>query len=233
MKFTVLVCVSLALASISAQFSYVPPYNGGDQFHNLHSNPAHLNTLLGSVTTTVNAACNEIDGVGFPILALKKAIQDIDTQLDSTNSNSYAKVIFFKETPSTINTTINYKVVIMLRTFLSTTYLGVEGEIKSIGFPTFTINNYLFDSSLANIRTVLSESYIDENSVFGCGDVKSIYSQANPVLPSPNTIINGQQSNPSQEPYAQGNQIINAQANGNPTNANVIAEIVRLLTSST
>jgi hypothetical protein len=187
-----------------------------------------MNSLLGGLTT-VGTECNEIDGVGFPILSLKKAVQDIDTQLDSTNSNSYAKVIFFSETPATNQTSSTYKVVIMLKTFLSTNYLGVTGIYKKTGFPTFSIENYLFDSVLENIRTVLEETYINENSIFGCGDVKSIYSQANPVLPNPNTIINGQQSNPSQEPYAQGNQIVNSQANGNPNNANAIAEIIALL----
>lgn len=229
MKLFALLSVSMALLVVKAQHTYIPPYNGGDQFHNLHTNPAYLNTLLGNVQTTVGTECDEIAGVGFPILSLKKAIQDIDTQLDSTNSNSYAKVIFFKETASSTQNTTTYKVVLMIKTFLNTNYLGVSGVYKKIGFPTFSIENYLFDSNIENIRTIMEESYINENGVFGCGDVKSIYSQANPVLPNPNTIIGGQQSNPSQEPYAQGNQIINSQANGNPTNANVITEILKLL----
>ena len=217
-------------AFYSAQ--YVPPYNGGNQFHNLHSNPAHLNSLLSSVITggTV-AACDEIDGVGHPILSLKKAIQDIDTSLDSTNPNTYASVIFFKETADSTGNILTYKIVTKVQTFNSTNYLGVVGQYRKLGFPTFQIVAYLFDTDIANIRTVLEEPTINENGIAGCGDVKAIYSQANPVLPSPNTIINGQQSNPSNEPYAQGNQIINSGPDGN-SNAAQIAQIIQLLTQS-
>ena len=221
MKFVALVVFSLTFTSLHANYSYTPPYNGGDQFHNLHSNPSYLNSLLSSVTTTVDAACDEIEGVGFPILSLKKAIQDIDTELDSTNPNSHAKVIFFKESASTTTAQTIVKLVVMLRSFYSTTYVGVSGTYSQIGFPTFAILNYLFDTNLENIRTVMEEPNVNASSVFGCGDVKSIYSQANPVLP-----------NPDQEPYQQGNQILNSQADGNPNNANLIADIINLLNSA-
>lgn len=224
----------IALNSLNANFTYTPPYNGGNQFKTLYTNPALLNSMLDEINgaTALSTQCNEIPGVGPPILSIKKVIQDIDTSLDSTNANTYAKVIFFKETQNTSNFTTTYKIAVQIRTFHTTNYLGVEGIYRQVGFPTFEITSYLFDSNLENIRIVLNDFSIVDTGYFGCGDIKSIYSQANPVLPSPNTVINGQQSNPSQEPYAQGNRIINA-APGNTTSPDpaVIAEIVKLLSS--
>ncbi len=223
--------MTMLAAFSSAQ--YVPPYNGGNQFHNMHTNPAHLSSLLGSVTGGLNAACNEIDGVGHPILSLRKAIQDIDTSLDSTNPNTYAGTIFFKESTDTTGNLITYKVALKIQTFNTVNFLGVVGQYRKLGFPTFQIISYLFDTDINNIRTVLEEPTVSENGIAGCGDVKSIYSQANPVLPNPNPTINGQQSNPSQAPYAQGNQILNTDASGGAnSNAAQIAQIIQLLTQS-
>jgi hypothetical protein len=228
-----LLLITMMAAFSSAQFTYTKPYNGGDQFQNMHSNPALMTGLLESLTGTATAACAEIDGVGHPVLSLKKAIQDIDTSLDSTHSNTYASTIFFKESTDTTGNMMTYKVVVKIQTFNTLNYLGVTGVYKKLGFPTFQITNYLFDTDIANIRTVLEDSTISENGIAGCGDVKSIYSQANPVLPNPNTIINGQQSNPSQEPYAQGNQIINTGADGqNAGRAQQLAALIQLLTQS-
>lgn len=220
--------MTILAAFSSAQ--YVPPYNGGDQFHNMHTNPALLSGLLESVNGGPVAACDEIDGVGHPILSLKKAIQDIDTSLDSTNSNTYASSIFFKESTDSTGNQMTYKIAIKIQTFNTVNYLGLTGLYKKIGFPTFQVVNYLLDTDINNIRMVLEEPTVNENGISGCGDVKAIYSQANPVLPNPNTIINGQQSNPSNEPYAQGNQIINSDATGGASSrAQQIAALVELL----
>ena len=199
----------------------------------MHTNPAHLNNLLSSVTGGLDPECDEIEGVGHPILSLKKAIQDIDTSLDSTNPNSFGSAIFFKEATDNTGNIITYKVVIKIQTFNSTNYLGVVGQYRKLGFPTFQIVAYLFDTDINNIRTVLEEPTVQENGIAGCGDVKAIYSQANPVLPSPNTIINGQQSNPINEPYAQGNQIINSDASGGvASRAQQIAQLLEALGGS-
>lgn len=224
---TALAFVALALAD-----GTTTPYIGGNQFNNYYTNPNFINQFLAQVNTTVNPACNTIPGVGQPVLSIKQFFQAIDTLLDSTNRDSNAKIIFFKEKKNNSTYQTNYKLVIMIKTFSATNFLAIEGLYKQIGFPTFEVLTYYFDSNIENIRSVLSEYTIDPTSFVGCGDVKSIYSQANPVLPKPNAIINGQQSNPSQTPYAQGNKLVNSappgQKNSNVDPA-VIAQIIALL----
>lgn len=205
-------------------------YINGNQPSNYMTNPNLINSFLSQVNTTVNPACNPIPGVGQPVLSIKQFLQAMDTLLDSTNRDSSAKIIFFKEKKNNTTYQTNYKLVIMLKTFSATNYLAVEGLYKQVGFPTFEVLTYYFDSNIDNIRSVLNEYTVDPTSFVGCGDVKSIYSQANPVLPKPNVIVNGQQSNPSQTPYAQGNKLINSGPNRqNAVDPDLIAQIIKLL----
>lgn len=225
------IITALAVVAASLQDNTTTPYIGGNQFNSYYTNPNVINSFLSQVTTTVSPACSPITGVGQPILAVKQFLQAVDTLLDSTNRDSSAKIIFFKEKSNNTTFQTNYKLVIMLKTFAATNYLAVEGLYKQVGFPTFEVLTYYFDSNIDNIRSVMNDYTIDPASFVGCGDVKSIYSQANPVLPKPNIIVNGQQSNPSQTPYAQGNKIINGtpqQDSGN-VDPDLIAQIIKLL----
>lgn len=222
----------LLILPLTANFTYNKPYNGGNQFHNLHSNPALLKKLLQQVNISPSAACEEIPGVGPPVLSLKKAIQDIDTSLDASNANTYAKIIHFKEKEDRRRQQTTYQIVVQIRSFQTVNFLAVEGLYRKLGFPTFSVENYLFDSDLNNIRLVMGDNSISESGFFGCGDVKSIYSQANPVLPNPNPRVRGVESNPSQSPYARNNGFVNRNPNrhGNNTpDPAVIAQIVQLL----
>lgn len=206
------------------------PYIGGNQFGNYYTNPNLINTFLSQVNATVNPACNSISGVGQPILAIKQVLQTIDTQLDTTNRDSNVKIIFFRERKNSTTFQTNFKLVLQLKTFSTNNYLAVEGLYKQVGFPTFEVLTYYFDSNIENIRSVLAEYTIDPVNFVGCGDVKAIYSQANPVLPRPTTQVNGQQSNPSLTPYAQGNRLVNAApAANNNIDPAVVAQVIQLL----
>ncbi len=223
MNFKTLLLIFVASASLAANNTFFNPYNGGDQFKHLYTNANLLNGLLSKVSagSAIVDACAEIKGVGVPILSVKKAIQDIDESLDATYPHTYAKVIFFKEVPKPSNFQTLYKIVVQVRTFHTTNYLAVSGLYKQLGSPTFEVTSYLFDSDISNVRTVLEESTVVETGYFGCGDVKSIYSQFNPVNPSPQT-----------SPYAPGDKIVNAAPEpASAPNAALIAEIVKLLSS--
>lgn len=216
--------VTLALAQSTT------PYIGGNQFGNYYTNPNLINTFLSQVNSTVNPACNAIAGVGQPILAIKQVLQTIDTQLDYSNRDSNVKIIFFKERKNNSTFQTNYKLVLLIKTFSTTNYLAVEGVYKQIGAPTFEVLTYYFDTNLDNIRSVLGEYTVDPNSFVGCGDVKSIYSQANSQLPKPTISVNGRQTNPSQTPYAQGNRFVNAApAAQNNVDPSVVAQVIQLL----
>jgi len=221
---TLLALVSVALAQTTA------PYIGGNQFGNYYTNPNLINTFLSQVNSTVNPACNAISGVGQPILAIKQVLQTIDTQLDITNRDSNVKIIFFRERKNSSTFQTNYKLVLQIKGFSSNNYVALEGVYKQVGFPTFEVITYYFDSNIENIRQAINEYTVDPNGFVGCGDVKSIYSQATSTLPRPTVSVNGQQSNPSQTPYAQGNRLVNAapagQGNVDP---NVVAQVIQLL----
>lgn len=223
----------LALMSAAIAQDITTPYINGNQFGSYYTNPNLINTFLSQVNPTVNPACNSINGIGQPILAIKQVIQTIDSQLDSTNRDSNVKIIFFRERKNNTTFQTNFKLVLQIRTFSSNNYVAIEGVYKQIGFPTFEVLTYYFDSNIDNIRNAISEFTVDPNGFVGCGDVKSIYSQANPVLPKPNLQVNGVQSNPSQAPYAQGNKLVNAAPNGqNAPDAALVAQVIQLLSNN-
>ena len=219
----------LALVSV-ALTQTTTPYIGGNQFGNYYTNPNLINTFLSQVNSNVNPACNSIAGVGQPILAIKQVLQTIDTQLDITNRDSNVKIIFFKETKNSTTFQTNYKLVLQIKGFSSNNYVAIEGVYKQVGYPTFEVITYYFDSNIENIRQAINEYTVDPNAFVGCGDVKSIYSQATSTLPKPTVSVNGIQSNPSQTPYAQGNRLVNAApaAQGNVDPA-VVAQVIQLL----
>jgi len=216
--------LSLALAQTTT------PYIGGNQFGNYYTNPNLINTFLSQVNSTVNPACNAISGVGQPILAIKQVLQTIDSQLDVSNRDSNVKIIFFRERKNSTTFQTNYKLVLQIKGFSSNNYLAVEGVYKQIGFPTFEVITYYFDSNIENIRQAINEYTVDPNGFVGCGDIKSIYSQATSTLPRPTTSVNGVQTNPSQAPYAAGNRLVNAApAGANSVDPATVAQVIQLL----
>lgn len=203
--------------------SLTSPYNGGNQFGNYYTNPNLINDFLGQINTTVAPACNSIPGVGLPILSIKQVLQSIETSMAFTNQNTSAKIIFFKEKKSTTTFQTVYKLVVQVKSFASNNYIAIEGVYRQVGFPAFEVTTYYVDSNIDNIKGVLAEYGIDPNAFVGCGDVKSIYSQANPgQTGTGNTPL----------PFNQGNMINSAptsnQANGS-VDPSMIAEIIRLL----
>ena len=220
----------LALVSVTLAQAPTTPYIGGNQFGNYYTNPNLINTFLSQVNSNVNPACNAIAGVGQPILAIKQVLQTIDTQLDITNRDSNVKIIFFKERKNTTTFQTNYKLVLQIKGFSSNNYVAIEGVYKQVGYPTFEVITYYFDSNIENIRQAINEYTVDPNGFVGCGDVKSIYSAATSTLPKPTISVNGIQSNPSQTPYAQGNRLVNASPAGqNNVDPTTIAQIIQLL----
>ena len=229
MKVKTLILATMCLTLTMGQTP--TPYIGGNQFKNYYTNPNLINQFLGQLNAPVSPACNVIPGIGQPILAIKKVLQTIDTSLDSTNLDSNAKIIFFKEKKNNTTYQTTFKMVIQVKTFSATNYIAIEGVYKQIGFPTFEVITYYVDGNIDNIRNVLNEYLVDPNAFVGCGDIKAIYSQANPVLPRPNIVVNGQETDPSKTPYAQGNKLINSapSAGNNTVDPDLIAQIIKLL----
>ena len=226
MKTFVAFCALLSLALAQT----TTPYIGGNQFGNYYTNPNLINTFLSQINSSVNPACNAISGVGQPILAIKQVLQTIDTQLDVSNRDSNVKIIFFRERKNSTTFQTNYKLVLQIKGFSTNNYLAVEGVYKQIGFPTFEVITYYFDSNIENIRQAINEYTVDPNGFVGCGDIKSIYSQATSTLPRPTTAVNGVQTNPSQAPYANGNRLVNAApAGSNNVDPATIAQVIQLL----
>lgn len=219
----------LALLSVALAQS-TTPYIGGNQFGNYYTNPNLINTFLSQINQNVNPACNAIPGVGQPILAIKQILQSIDTQLDVSNRDSNVKIIFLRERKNNSTYQTNYKLVLQIKNFASNNYVAIEGVYKQVGYPTFEVITYYFDSNIENIRSAIGEYTVDPNGFVGCGDIKAIYSQASSQLPKPTVSVNGQQTNGSQTPYAQGNRLVNAapvtQSNVDPA---VVAQVINLL----
>lgn len=221
-----LIALLSLLAAVSADVT--TPYVGGNQFDNYYTNPNLINSFLSQVNATVSPACNSIAGVGQPILALKQVLQSVDAQLDSANRDSAVKILFFRERKNNTTFQSDYKLVLELRSFAATNYLAVEGLYKQVGFPTFEVLTYYLDSSIENVRSAIGEPTVDPNAFVGCGDVKSIYSQANSALPRPAATTNG----------AQGYGLVNAApaaagAAAAPSNVDpaVVAQVIALLSA--
>lgn len=170
-----LICaVTLLISGLLAQPNTQWQYNLGDMPSSLMGNPAFMNQAIGNVLSgSLQAACNNIPGVGSPILAIKKLLIAIDLHLDATNTGSFVKVIFFKETKTV--TGLNVKFVALIKTFTDQFYAGVEVELRLKGTQRLRLINYIYDTDLEMIRQVLGETNINETSFIGCGDLKNIY----------------------------------------------------------
>ena len=202
----------LALAAL-ALCQTTTPYIGGNQFGNYYTNPNLINTFLSQVNGgAVNPACNSIAGVGQPILAVKQVLQGVDAQLDVSNRDSAAKTIFFRERKNATTFQTSFKLVLQIKSFSATNYVAVEGVYRQVGAPAFEVVTYYVDSSLDNVRGVLGEYSLDPNAFVGCGDVKAIYSQANPALPKSSVQTN-----------------VRAAAAGNNVDPAVVAQVIQLL----
>ncbi len=206
MKQTVIVLTILALSHICSSQG-MAPFNGGNKFTTMSGNPALMNKLLtqfqSELSITTSASCNEIPGVGYPILAVRQALQILDTSLDHTNRHTYAKTIFFETKDSKKPLKTTYKLVVQVKTIKDASYIAVEGEYRQNGHPPFKVLTYYFDSDLSNVEKIMGVK-LDANAYIGCGDVKKIYSQKNPVLPSPNYVVNGNQTHAHNAPFSPG-----------------------------
>jgi hypothetical protein len=159
----------IALASCQANFQL--PFNGGNNFSSLYANPFYMNQALGNAAPQ----CQEIPGVGLPILALKKFLIAVDQHLDSNNINTFVKIIFFRETKTT--TGLSVKLVVAFKTFTDEFYAGIEGELRLKGTQRFRLLNYHYDTDIESIKEVLGERNINVNNFIGCGDLKDIYTK--------------------------------------------------------
>ena len=206
MKQAIIVLTILALSQIcSAQG--MAPFNGGNKFTTMHGNPAMMNKLLSQfqseLNITTSTSCNEIPGVGFPVLAIRQALQILDTSLDHSNRHTYAKIIFLDQEEIKRPLKTVYKLVVQIKTIKDVTYIGIEAEYRQNGHPPVRVNTYYVDSNLSNVEKIMGVK-LDENAYIGCGDVKKIYSQKNPVLPSPNYVVNGNQTHAHNAPFSPG-----------------------------
>ena len=223
-----LIIISVLVAVSSANQYARKPYNGGNKFKTMHTNPALLNKLLGKIRT-VDDRCNEIKGVGQPILSVRQLMQNVDNSLDTTNAHTYVKAIFFNEEEDKKRRKTTYKLVIQIKTFGGETYVAVEGVYKKIGNPSFEVETYYMDDDLENVKKVIEEFSLSRGGYVGCGDIKAIYSQRNPVLPSPNLRRGGHHTNPGEGPYAANNGYKN---DAQTPNADLVAKVIALMSGS-
>ena len=175
-----IIFLAIALALLcglsESQPTFQVPYNGGNLPGFLHSNPYLMNTLLGRSpvpTSTVDFQCNEISGVGLPILALKKFLIAVDIHLDTSNNESFVKIIFYKDIKTA--TGVQVKLVVLFKTFTDEFFAAIEGELRLKGTQRFRLQSYHYDTEIANIREILGEPTINVNSFVGCGNLKEIY----------------------------------------------------------
>lgn len=214
----------LLLHTLSSQFN--SPFIGGNQFNSYYTNPNLINSFLGQINQTIAPACNRIPGIGQPVLVIKQVLQTVDLALSSNNSQTSAKMIFFKEKRNTNNFQTTYKMVIQIKSFSSNNYLAVEGLYRQMGFPAFEITTYYLDSNLENVKSLLEEYSIDPRMFVGCGNIKSLYSQANPGKTATSNLP---------APFNQGSRIVNspppAAGNSSTIDPAVIAQIIKLLQS--
>ena len=165
----------MVLAIVKCQPNFQVPYNGGNMPNFLHNNAFFMNNLIKTSTETngLNDVCKEIPGVGLPILAIKKFLIAVDLHLEASNTNTFVKVIFFKETKTT--TGLNVKLVVLFKTFTDEFYAGIEGELRLRGTQLFRLLSYHYDTDITSIREVLGEPSVNPNNFIGCGNLKEIY----------------------------------------------------------
>lgn len=163
------------IASALSQANFQLQYNGGSRGQNLQNNPYLLNNLLSTFggQPQTYGACAQIQGVGLPILAVKKILQDIDTNLDSADQNSFAKIIYFTEKVSAQGLYVT--VVLKFYTFTKKFFVGVSGLLKAKGLPRFQLTNYHYDTDINAVAASLQTDPLDENAFITCGEVKTIY----------------------------------------------------------
>ena len=65
----------------------------------------------------------------------------------------------------------------MLKTFTSTTFVGIESLYKPTGNPSFELLSYIMDADIDTIRLVLDDQTIDPTQMFACGDIKDVFSK--------------------------------------------------------
>ena len=167
-KFMTQLVLMIALTACQANFQL--PYNLGNQYSSLYSNPNFMNK---SLNTLAAPQCEEIPGVGLPVLAIKKFLIAVDLHLDSSNINTFVKIIFFKETKTI--TGLNVKLVVAFKTFTDQFYAGIEGELRLKGTQRFRLLSYHYDTDIDTIKEVLGETNININNFIGCGNLKEIY----------------------------------------------------------
>jgi hypothetical protein len=216
------ISMTLLVALVQCQPNFQVPFNGGATPNFLHNNPFFMNSMItGSIPgTTGQTQCNEIGGVGLPVLALKKFLIAVDMHLDASNINTFVKIIFFKETKT--STGLNVKLVVQFKTFVDEFYAGIEGELRLRGTQRFRLLSYHYDTEIQSIRDVIGEPNINVNNFVGCGSLKDIYTNflrqnKRPEFLTMN-VPTGQTSLPLQPPAFNNQPPTFGWANGNSPN---------------
>lgn len=233
------VLLYLAILQLSkGQAASTPNYIGGNNFNFINTNPNYIYSFLNSnsfLSAAEIAACATISSTGLPIAAIKKVLLNVDQLLNSTNQNSFVKLIFETSKLDTKTQKTNYKIALQIKTTTSVVYLAVEAVVNPFGYPGFEILTYHLDADINMIRLVLNEQGVDPNQFFGCGDVKAIYSAKTDINPAPNLRGFGINSNQANAPYNPQNNAVGP--NGlqnfnnlpfNPNNLNYLYQLYLL-----
>ncbi len=144
--------------------------------NSIYNNPNLVDKFLEQTHGKLHDACKTIPGVGKAVLSLRQYQQGIFGLLDSSNAESHAKVIYFKEFVNKKTKQIIYKVVFFIKTFTNSLFLGIESVYKPNGFPSFEVLSYIADSNLDNVKKVMKDQNIKESEFLACGDIKDIFS---------------------------------------------------------
>ena len=196
--------LTLIISSTQSQFLGNPEYIGGDQFNFVNTNPFFIpqHYIQENAINSNLVQCQNIPGVGLPVLSIKKFLISVDLQFDNTHNNTQVKIIFFRESTNNSNGSKVYKVVFQIRSFQDDSYIGIEAQVNRFGFPSFEILNYIMETDIDRIKICLNEPTIDPSNFVGCGDLKAIYSSNQAANPAPNLQSFGINTNPSQDAYS-------------------------------
>ena len=176
--FSIVGVLALA-AAVLANPNFPQPYNGATQPNNLYSNPNFMNKFV-KILTTDKPACKDIPSIGHPVLAVKQYLIIVDKILDAKSRDSFAKIIFFKETKAAVvnpkvKPNVTVKLVALIKVNNENFFVGVRARFINNRKTPVVIEAYIVDTILANVGLVIGEQTLDENAFVGCGNVKEIY----------------------------------------------------------
>ena len=165
------------------------PYIGGNQTGFTYTNPFLMQNHLSDLVSDQSklAPCENIKGLGFSVMAIKKFLQAVDHQFNKQNRNSFVQLLtlLVDKKKGQKNRNKVYKLVFQIKTFLKTNYIGLIIQVNPVGFPGFQIIEYVWDEDQNIVCACMGLRTLRQENVGGFGDLKQIYTQYSDNLQYP------------------------------------------------